>query len=119
MKKIIVATAVFAVILAGSLALSTSSPGYPDAVSSVPNLIINDTKYYFSTLRSGSAPPDGSVLLGIVNDAAVCTNCDTIITHGIDVGSEIYRSSGVIFNFVAEMFFIVNTRLPCSFAREI
>ena len=93
MKKIIVATAVFAVILAGSLALSTSSPGYPDAVSSVPNLIINDTTYYFSTLRSGSAPPDGSVLLGIVNDAAVCTNCDTIITHVIDVGSEIYQDA--------------------------
>lgn len=93
MKKIIIATAVLAVIFAGSFALSTLSPTYPETISTVPHVVVDNRTFYFSTLCSDPTPPVGSVLLGIVNDATGCTNNDTIITHGIDVGSEIYQNA--------------------------
>lgn len=93
MKKKIIATAVLAVILAGSFALNTLSPTYPETISTVPYVVVDNRTFYFSTLCSDPTLPDGSVLLETVNDASDCTNNKAVITHGIEVGSEIYQNA--------------------------
>lgn len=93
MKKAIIATTILAVILAGLFALNALSPTYPETASTVPYVVVDDRTFYFSTLCSDPTLPDGSVLLETVNDATGCTNSKSVITHGIEVGSEIYQNA--------------------------
>lgn len=69
-----------------------SSNNSPERVTSLPDVVIDDTPYYFSTLYSSPVLPDGSVLIGVVNDEEGHTNHVEITTHGVGVGSEIYQN---------------------------
>lgn len=92
-KKEIIAFIIFAGIVSGLVLFHAPESTIPEAVSSVPSITIANTVYYFSALYSEPVLPDDSVLIETVNGSGDHVNGNTITTHGVEAGTEIYYST--------------------------